>query len=199
VVNDVTATGIDFQARHHGEAFQFHIHQHWIRLTWPLGKLVISNVLLLTASWATLVLARPDDPLTRRAMLVFFTLLFLFVHFEFLARFYRYFLYVIVVTDRKIHRIKKTLFVTDEHESIDLAFLQDIQKQQCGIVQSLFGFGTLVLEAQETVARIHFVPCIVENYQRILQLREDALREATQSRPSMRTGGGPAAGQRIGQ
>ncbi|MEN9560804.1 MAG: hypothetical protein RIQ56_77, partial [Candidatus Parcubacteria bacterium] len=96
------------------------------------------------------------------------------IQLEFIGRFYRYFLYVCVVTDRKVHRIKKTLLAIDDHQSIDLWVLQDINKHQRGIVQNLFGFGTLILEANDTQMRVHFTPDIGKRYEDLLHLRERA-------------------------
>jgi len=83
-------------------------------------------------------------------------------------------MYIIVVTDRKIHRIKKTLLAVNDHQTIDLWVLQDIFKSQHGLVQNLFGFGTLIMEAQETQLRLHFIPGVQDKYLAIMKLREQA-------------------------
>jgi hypothetical protein len=112
--------------------------------------------------------------MSRHTIVTILTAFFLLVHFEFLARLYCYLLYVIVVTDRRVHRIKKTLLTLDDHESTDLWVLQDIDKRQHGLIQNLLGFGSLILEAQDTQVRIHFTPRIAEKYERITRLREQA-------------------------
>ena len=145
-----------------------------MRLAWPMTKLLISNVLILSAGWISLAVLSANDGFSRHLALTFFTLLFLFAHFEFLIRYYRYFLYVIVITDKKIHRIKKTLLILDDHQSVDLWMLQDIAKHQLGILQNLLGYGTIICEAQETVLRLHYIPHVVARYRDILHLREQA-------------------------
>ncbi len=70
--------------------------------------------------------------------------------------------------------MKKTLLIFDDHQSIDLWMLQDILKCQHGVIQNVFGFGSLILEAQETVLRIHFVPWVTNKYKRLMSLREQA-------------------------
>lgn len=114
------------------------------------------------------------DPNTRRLFLITMSLLLFVSHAEFLMCFYRYFLYIIIITDKKVHRIKKTLLAIDDHQSVDLWMLQDIYKCQHGIIQNFLRYGSLILEAQDTVVRIHFVPNIAKRYGHLIQMRETA-------------------------
>jgi hypothetical protein len=168
------SAAVNFQGKHAGEIFQFCFRQHWIRLLWPFIKLVLWNMLIIGFGMATLWSADGTDQGTRQFILILLTTFFLLVHFEFLMCFYRYFLYVVIVTDKKIHRIKKTLFIINDHQSIDLWMLQDIFKSQHGIIQNIFGYGSLVLEAQDTLLRVHFTPRITEKYEKLMALREQA-------------------------
>lgn len=167
-------TGFSFQAKDQAEVFQFYYHQHWIRLLWPFCRLVFWNILIAGTGIVMLTGGMFAEPLTRHTILIILTAFFLLAHFEFLARLYHYLLYVIVVTDKRIHRIKKTLLTLDDHESTDLWVLQDINKRQHGIVQNLLGYGSLFLQAQETVVRIHFTPEINRRYEALTHLREKA-------------------------
>jgi len=182
IVRSCHSADMDFQGRHANEEFHLYCHQHWIRILWPFTKLIGWNVLIIGLSYLTFFPAMIDDSMTRRMILTLLTVFFLFAHIEFLARFYCYFLYVVVATDRKIHRIKKTLLLIDDHQSIDLAMLQDMSKSQHSIIQKFFGFGTIILEAQETMMRIHFMPHIHETYDRLIQIREIARAKAINAR-----------------
>ena len=142
--------------------------------------MIVWSVLLGIALVFTRQISAPGQQTTRHVMLFLLCLLFLYSQFEFLNEFYRHFLYVLVVTNRKIHRIKKTLFVLDEHQSIDVTALQDVHKGQHGVIQNIFRFGTLTLEAQESVLRIHFVPDVQRKYNAILQLRGRDSRRAAE-------------------
>lgn len=124
---------------------------------------------------------------SRRMLLAILSILFIFWNVEFLCSFYRYFLTVIIITDRKVHRIKKTLLAVNDHRSIDLWVLQDIVKKQHGVIQNMLKFGTLVLEAQESQVRLHFTPRIQEHYELLMHLREKARNtviQMQQSRPN---------------
>ncbi|PIR48842.1 hypothetical protein COU80_04100 [Candidatus Peregrinibacteria bacterium CG10_big_fil_rev_8_21_14_0_10_55_24] len=174
IARGVPLKELDFQGKDPEEDFQFQFHQHWIRLLWPFIKLLGWNAIIVGIAYSVFMLAPASDDVTRRIVLAFLTTFFVLAHLEFLKRIYTYLLYVIVVTDKKIHRIKKTLVLTNDHLSIDLWMVQDIEKSQEGLLQNLLGFGSIILEAQETVMRLHFVPAVSKKYEQILKLRERA-------------------------
>lgn|GEM_PF-2339912 len=151
------------------EQFVSCFHQHWLRLLRPFARMLIITALLVAAGWILLGTGTISGDTGQQVTAVLLAAIFTAAQLEFLVKFYHYFLYVVIVTDKRVHRIKRTLLATDEQQSIDLWSLQDIYKQQRGIVQNLLGFGTLVLEAQESVLRIHFIPHIAQRYEEILR------------------------------
>jgi len=161
-----------FQGKHETEEFQFYFRQHWIRLFKPFIRMLFYNAIIGVISYFTLVQTVWDVPFARRLTFLALTAALMVANLEFLMAFYRYFLYVIVVTDRKIHRIKKTLMTIDDHQSVDLWSLQEINKSQHGVVQNMLGYGSISLEAQETVLRLHFIPNIADKYVRLMALQE---------------------------
>lgn len=122
------------------------------------------------------------DDGSRRMLLVSVTTALILLHFVLLVRFYTFFLYVIVVTDQKVHRIKKTLVALDDQQSLDFWSISDITKQQHGIVQNMFGFGTIVLHGNEEL-KIHFTPRIREKITRLSALRAQARARMTGTPP----------------
>lgn len=187
----LASTGPTFQGKDQEEEFQFYYHQHWIRLLWPITRFLLWNVLTIGIGILMLTTVHFTDPLTRRTILTLLTVFFLLAHFEFLIRLYHYLLYVIVVTDKRVHRIKKTLLTLDDHESTDLWVLQDIDKRQHGLIQNLLGFGSIVLEAQDTQVRIHFTPRIAEKYVLFTRLREQARMHVSHLEDAFRKGKTP--------
>lgn len=162
---------LTFQGHAPDEIVQFYFRQHWIRLVAPLFRLLLWSIFLAIILGITVTFTGAEGEAARRTALMLITFFFLISQIEFLMRFLGYFLYVIVVTDRKIHRIKKTLFAVDDHQSIDLRMLQDIHKHQHGLIQNLLGFGSLILEAQDTILKIHFTPRIAKKHTALIQLR----------------------------
>lgn len=164
---DIAFPGMDEE-----ETYQFHFRQHWIRLLKPILHVIAWMVGFIVALFSGLPLIEEDT--MRRLILVILSFMFLAANGEFLVRFYNYFLYVIVVTDRKLHRFKRTLITMDEHQTIDLWVVQDIDKSKRGLIQNIFGFGTLSLEAQYSALKIHFTPRVTEKHGHLLHLREQA-------------------------
>lgn len=170
MVTDPSAS-VDFPGREQSEVVQFYFRQHWIRLVPELFKMIAWSVAIAFGYALTAQIDAEGQTTTRHVMAALLSIVLLYAHFNFLNAFYRHFLYVFIISDRKAHRIKKSLFLIDEHQSIDMQALQDINKSQRGVMQNMFRFGTLILEAQESVLRIHFVPDIQEKYNAILRLR----------------------------
>jgi hypothetical protein len=162
-----------FGDKDHIEQFQFYFRQHWIRMLWPILTMMSGTLIVLAVGITVFGFVTLPNEIVRRICLLFLTAFLLGLHFQFVARFYRHFLYIIVVTDRRIHRIKKQLLSLDDHQCIDLGSLQEIQKRQHGIVQNMLGFGSLILEAQETELKIHFVPRISHQYATIMHIQAE--------------------------
>lgn len=174
MVTDASLAGIKFQGSDEHEHFQFYFRQHWIRLLKPFVITVLWTVCIVAAGYMMFFRLEVTDPQTRHGLLIGLFVVFAAVHLSFLRRLYTYFLYVIIVTDRRVHRIKKTLFATDDHQSMDLWMFQDIDKWQHGPIQNLLGFGSLIMEAQDTTLKLHFVPRIAKIYDKISHLKEEA-------------------------
>lgn len=165
---------LHFQGRDTHEQFQFYFRQHWIRLLKPFFLTVSWSVVIIVACAMIFFVLGVADPQSRHGILIAFFAIFTVIHLAFLMRFYTYFLYVIVITDKRVHRIKKTLFSVDDHQTIDIWMFQDIHKWQHGPIQNVLGFGSLILEAQDTKLTLHFVPRIARIYGRLSHLREIA-------------------------
>ena len=164
-----------FHGKFAEEEFQFCFHQHWIRMALPAVRMLLLTLLVLSAGMS--VRASPFSADARHLLIVFLVAFLAIIQFEFLEKLYNYFLYIIIVTDRRIHRIKKTLFITNDQQSIDLWVLQDINESQHGLMQCGLGFGSLILESQETTLKIHFVPRVSRKYEQLVHLREQARRK----------------------
>lgn len=165
--------------------FQFYFRQHWMRLLWPFFRMILLSLLLAIITYISLFRLTVADAGLRHSMLFALMFFFTILQWEFLMRFYMYFLNVIIVTDKKVHKVKKTLFSVDDHQSLDIWTFQDIRKWQHGPLQSLFGYGTIVLESQDTELRLHFVPRISKIHTELMHLRERSrLQKEAVVRPS---------------
>lgn len=164
------APAASFTGMNPGERLQFFYRQHWMRLARMIQTLVAGTLVYAAALW--MVAGIPEDD-NRRTLLVLASAAYGVLQLVLLARFYRHFLYVIVVTDARVYRVKKTLLTVDDRQSIDLWSLGDVTVQQHGPIQNMLGFGTLVLHGGEEL-KIHFTPRIREQLHRISMLRVNA-------------------------
>lgn len=171
-----------FPGKDSEENFIFFFRQHWVRLIPRLARLALQTLIVIGVGWISFVTVELDNESTDHVLALILVFAFLITQFELLIVFYRYFMRITIFTDRKVHRIKKTLLLIDEHQSIDLWMLQDIRKNQHGMFQRLFGYGTLILEAQDTQVRLHFVPGVQKKADILLQLRERAREHMTWGR-----------------
>ncbi len=163
-----------FQGQDAHEVLQFYFRQHWFRLLVPFLTMIFWMVAVIVAGYAAFFLIGVPDAFIRHGILIGLFLIFAFVQLKFLLRFYAYALYVIVVTDRKVHRIKKTLLTYNDHQTIDIWMLQDIHASQHGIIQYMFNYGTITLESQETKLRLHYIPRVDKIYHLLSNVREVA-------------------------
>lgn len=173
------AANTEFQGKHRGERFHLHFYRHWVCMVWPFAKCFIKTAILVGVAVVTYQAVGAEDVISRRVLLELYVLFFLLIQFELLIRIYRYFLRVTIITDRKVHRIDKSLLIIDDHQSVDLWMLQDLYRYQHSFIENLLRYGTITLEAQETILNLHYVPSIAEIYEQIMHLREQAREHMT--------------------
>ncbi len=68
----------------------------------------------------------------------------LFIH-RFFLKMIEYFLKIVIITNYRLVDVNKTLFIHDDKHSIVMKRMQDIQKQQKGIIKSLLKVGELII------------------------------------------------------
>lgn len=103
-----------------------------------------------------------------------FTLIHVLIHRQFLTIF-RYFLETVIVTDRRVVVVDKSVFFKDSKNSVDLATVQDIQKKQDGFFESFFNYGSLifVLSGSSETTVIDLVPRPEYQYKKIMQMKSN--------------------------
>lgn len=170
----------DFPGKDRAERVQFYFRHHWVKIVWPLTRLIFWTVVFLLGSVLVENMVPAESVLLRRALLLILLGFFLLSNFLILLQTYKHLLWVTIVTDKKIHRIRKSLLLINEHQSIDLWTLEDISMDQRGIMQNIFGYGSLhmIMQAKDVGMTIRYTPGIVEKHRRIMILREKARSQA---------------------
>lgn len=94
------------------------------------------------------------------------------IHRQFLTVFH-YYLNTVILTDRRVVLLDKSVFLKDSKTSIDLVNVQDIQKHQVGFIQNFLNFGSLsfMLSGSGSPSVIDLVPRPEYQYKKIHQVK----------------------------
>lgn len=136
----------DFKGQLKYENFQFFFRKHWVKFikpilfSLPVGLLVL--VILMILGRLTLFV----DYVFVRAFYVYFTL-FISVGFFLLAslQMVNFYFDMVIVTDSRILIIKKTCFLKNNSDAIDLTKIQDIAVESHGILRNYLRYGKLII------------------------------------------------------
>jgi len=136
----------DFKGQMKYEQFQFFFRKHWVKFIQPIlfsipvGLLIL--VILIFLGRLTLLV----DIAFVRAFYVHFTLL-ISVGFFLLAslQMVNFYFDMAIVTDSRILIVKKTCFLKNNSDAIDLTKIQDIAVESHGILRNYLRYGQLII------------------------------------------------------
>jgi len=136
----------DFKGQLKYEHFQFFFRKHWMKFIQPIlfsipvGLLIL--VILIFLGRVTLLV----DYAFIRAFYLDFTLIisagFLFL---FSLQMLNFYFDMVIVTDSRILVIKKTIFLKNNSDAIDLTKIQDIAVESRGLLCNYLKYGKLVI------------------------------------------------------
>lgn len=186
VIEKALVGAVTFPGKEPSEAYRFHFRQHWLRLLPTLLKAGIWTILVifmaLTRNWGFEL-----DDTVRRLFLMAITIFFVFFQMLLMRRWYEYFLFIVIVTNAKLHYIKKPFIFMDHQRSVELVTIKDIRRDQRGLIQPMLGFGTLLLDTAQGEMSIHFVPKISQMHSAIIERREEStVQQAQKSEEKLR-------------
>jgi hypothetical protein len=172
MVSTPADAGIDFPGKEPQEHVRFYFRQHWIRMVGPFVRAFLWTLLLFFTS-ATRFVGYPLDDETRRFILVPLTFFFVFFQMQLVRRWYEYFLHIVIVTDLKVHSMKRKFLLMELERSVDIPTIRDVRREQRGPIQLMFGYGTLLLDTAQGELKIHFVPKISKLQDALVVQREE--------------------------
>lgn len=165
-----------FKGQQTNERFLYFFRQHWIDL---LKEMIFFGVFI----FVVVILMFQMDTIkeilqgNREMKLLFFTV-FLFgtvyMH-RFFNKMLNYFVKIGIITDSRVIDHHKTLFFTDNQDSIDMAQIQNIEKVQEGVLPSLFKYGDIkvFLNASDTIKTFHNVPNAKFHFRALNRAKEE--------------------------
>jgi len=91
-------------------------------------------------------------------------------------RLFKHFMVVVIFTNSRVIEYKKSLFVHDSQEILDLIKIQDVKKSQEGVIRNFLKYGDLkiTLSSSEASKLITFVPNVNFHLRCLGRIRRDA-------------------------
>ncbi|MDH5596584.1 MAG: PH domain-containing protein [Candidatus Peregrinibacteria bacterium] len=149
----------DFKGQLKYEHFQFFFRRHWVRFLQPIFLNIPAGLLILVILYfmgrVTLML----DFIFLRAFYVLFTMSlvvsYFILGFQQLINFY---FDLCIITDTRVIIIKKTVFLKNNSDALDLTKIQDIAVESQGIFSNYLHYGKLIITLSTSA------PPLVLNY-----------------------------------
>lgn len=135
-----------FRGQMENEIVKDFYRHHWIILLPSFFSLFFFLALIITLSVNLQYLVLPPFTVPVFEVLVIMVMVGSgFLIHKFFMNLLEYFMNVVIITNNMVIIIKKSLFLHDDKESIYMKEIQDIQKQQYGIVKNLLQYGDLLI------------------------------------------------------
>lgn len=154
------------------EVIEF-FRRHWLELLPDFLPflLYMSGLVVFVANIPRFRLPSLNEPFFQLLVLIALSGTALIIH-RFFLKVMEFFMRIVVITNYRIVEMKKSLFLNDDKQSIVMKRMQDIQKQQKGIVKSLLKVGELVIIISFSDPRvIRNVPSPDYHYRLLNQVR----------------------------
>ncbi|EKD63261.1 MAG: hypothetical protein ACD_51C00312G0008 [uncultured bacterium] len=145
-----------FKGQQRDEEVVYYSCKHWITLAPLMIEFVLAVAIL--AALVSFLIGVENRPEWARWVFVAMTgVTALWLH-SFFTRTLNYFLDIVIITNFRVLKVEKSLYLKDDQNIVDLHEIQDIKKIQHGIISNLFDYGKLVIVTPTMIE-----PMILEN------------------------------------
>jgi len=153
--DSVNNKDLHFKGQYANEHVVAFFRLHWITL---LPDLVFNFflVVVLAVIFGTFfspIIAFFGTPVGQTVLVLTVFLMSFFIH-NFYTKLINYFLNTVIITNIRIVENQKVVFIKDLQISIDMKMIQDIQKEQNGILKNILNFGELIIMMSSSDTRI---------------------------------------------
>lgn len=151
--------------------------KHWTIIIPSLGFLALYNLLILSF---ILIFPKIGEIVKNNFGLgvLYFGLVVLSVVYlhKIFAKIFSYFLNIVAFTNTRVIEHKKTLFLEDTHEYLDVIKIQDVRKYQNGFLENFLQYGGLliVLSSSQSTKPLNHVPNVNFHFRCLARLKKDA-------------------------
>lgn len=151
---------LHFKGQYANEHVIAFFRSHWITLLPDIvfNFFFVAVLSVVFGSFFSPILAFFGTPVGQTVMVVTVFLISFFIH-NFYIKLINYFLNTVIITNFRIVENQKIVFMKDLQISIDMKMIQDIEKEQNGILKNILNFGELIIMMSSSDTRIFkFVP-----------------------------------------
>lgn len=150
LIDEVDNTDRHFQGQQKNEEVKYFTRKHPVILLPFIGIwLVLSGALILV--FISLFSAGDiRDSLLFKSVFLISAIFFIILNHFFFLRLLNYYFEIVILTNYRVINMKKTLFIYDDKEIVDLHEIQDIKKHQTGIWPNLLNYGDLLVTVSTT-------------------------------------------------
>jgi len=151
----------DFKGQLKYENLQFFFRRHWVRYLQPIFFSIPIGILILIVLFLLSQLTLIVDLFFIRVTFVLFSMTVLIVFINtFFLQILNFYFDMVIVTDCRVLVIRKTLFLKNDSDAIDLTKIQDIAVESHGIMRNYLGYGKMIITLSTSAPPIliSFVP-----------------------------------------
>jgi hypothetical protein len=151
----------DFEGQLKYENFQFFFRKHWMQFLKPFFLMIPVFFLIFIILLGLGRLAIMIDMAFVRVFYVFFAMIIMIVFLTiFFLQIIDFYFDLVIVTDYRIIIAKKTVFLKNNSDAIDLIKIQDIAVESHGILRNYLRYGQLLitLSTSSSPVMINYVP-----------------------------------------
>ena len=151
---------LHFKGQYAGEVVVAFFRAHWLKLVPAIAFQIFvwAVVIGIFIIFPTEIFDFIKSPLGQIILLLSVGLFTYFIH-NFFIKLVNHFLSTCIITNLRIIENQKTIFLKDLQVSLDLKVVQDVHKEQNGILENLFNCGELLfMMSSSDIRMIHYVP-----------------------------------------
>lgn len=158
--------------------------KHWVALV-PLW-LEIMLFVMLAVTVAYILTFLENELMIGGTILIGVAVSTFFLH-RFALELISYFLELLVITNHRVITLKKTLFLHDDRDAIDLAKMQDVIKKQSGLIKNILGYGEIIitLSGASITKNITHIPNPEYHFRKINELKREYIIRRTEEKRTL--------------
>lgn len=151
---------LHFKGQYTDEVVAAFFRAHWITMLPDMVVHFFFAVLIFVifGSYSSEIISFFKTSLGAIVLILSVFLITYFIH-NFFVKLVNHFLNTVIITNFRIVEIQKVIFIKDFQVSLDLKMVQDVKKEQNGILENILNFGELIFMMSSSDIRVmKFVP-----------------------------------------